>query len=383
MARKAYALYRRGGANGVLYAQVWDAAAEKYLSAKSTGTRNIVKARAVAARLVAAHQESRKCPEDPLLMDFLRETWSYETSPYVQAVLRRRPQGITKGYVQSNLSFIDRYAKPYFKKVRRSEVTPSLLEGFQNQLQRTTRLSAKSINCVFDAVAIPLRHAHRLDLIPKDPTRPIRKLWVPLVEKGIPTSAEIEALGAAEWKDERARLAFLLAVTCGLRLGEIRALQPEDIGADSLCVRHSFSVTDGLKSSKNGRTRIVPLPGFIRDELRRLGASKPHEGPWIFWGNSVDTPVAISVIVGGFYAALLAIGIDDKARTERIISFHSLRHFCNSALRGEVPDAKLRMLLGHRSENMTNWYDHLMDVDLDKMRSAQERRLTSIVRTSA
>ena len=76
--------------------------------------------------------------------------------------------------------------------------------------------------------------------------------------------------------EPRVEAACLLAAICGLRLGEIRGLQREDLGDDILTVKHSFSVVDGLKTPKNGRPRVVTLPSFLKERLLELASRNPH-----------------------------------------------------------------------------------------------------------
>jgi integrase len=322
-------------------------------------------------------------PLDPRFVDYLETTWDWDTSPYVRAKLLRRADGLTRSYVGTNLSFSKRYAAPFFNKKRLSGITTLDLEGFLLHLRETTSLAPKSINSVYDAVAIPLRDAYRLGSIPNDPTRPIRKLWVPHTEKGIPSTAEVKALANLAWPDDRLKLAFLTATICGLRLGEIRGLQREDIGDDILTVKHSFSVVDGLKTPKNGRPRVVTLPSFIKERLLELASHNPHNEAWIFWGKCPGTPLSPGVIEDGFSKALAAIGIDESQRHARNLSFHSLRHFCNAMLRGAIPDEKLRLLTGHLTESMTERYDHVTDLDRAMLHEAQESRIVAIIGRSA
>ena len=48
----------------------------------------------------------------------------------------------------------------------------------------------------------------------------------------------------------------------------------------------------------------------------------------------------------------------EEKRKERNIDFHSLRHFFNSMLRGEIDDNNLRLIVGHQSERMSDNYTH-------------------------
>ncbi len=60
-----------------------------------------------------------------------------------------------------------------------------------------------------------------------------------------------------------------------LVLGEVLALQRQDIGKDRLFIRHSYSIRDGLKSPKNGGEREVPLLPAVRSAFLALEAKSP------------------------------------------------------------------------------------------------------------
>jgi integrase len=82
------------------------------------------------------------------------------------------------------------------------------------------------------------------------------------------------------WKDRNAYIANALAMTTGLRLGEILALSKNDIGVISvsnkiipiLLIKHSWDITgaDGLKLTKNREERKTPLLPDIKKLLLEL-----------------------------------------------------------------------------------------------------------------
>ena len=164
-------------------------------------------------------------------------------------------------------------------------------------------------------------------------------------------------------------LAVALAATTGMRQGEIRALKKDCIefvennveyeNQAIITVRENFAKTDGFKSTKGKRVRHVPVSKPLAEELVKMADSNPYKNNLIFWSEgSADTPIAGSYINKYYYAALAAIGITEEKRKERNIDFHSLRHFFNSMLRGEVDDSNLRLIIGHQSERMSDNYTH-------------------------
>ena len=98
----------------------------------------------------------------------------------------------------------------------------------------------------------------------------------PVRSRGILQEKEVKALFEVVWKEERAKIASLLSMSTGLRAGEVLALKLEDVGTDRLYIRHSWSWSDGLKCTKTGKVRVVPLLPAIRAALLKLLDSNPH-----------------------------------------------------------------------------------------------------------
>ena len=53
------------------------------------------------------------------------------------------------------------------------------------------------------------------------------------MKKPLPFSDEAAAIFKVQWKDERARLANMLAMVTGMRAGEIQGLRVQNLGKDS------------------------------------------------------------------------------------------------------------------------------------------------------
>ena len=58
-------------------------------------------------------------------------------------------------------------------------------------------------------------------------------------------------------------------------------------------------------------------------------------------------------------------GIDEQTRSDKNITFHSLRHGYVSYLRHQVSDSTMRLAIGHRDKETTDEYTHL---NIDNMR---------------
>jgi len=330
---------------------------------------------------------------DPLFADYCASIWDWDTSPYIQGRIARGLR-IGKEHAKHCASYIEHYVRPAFPSLKLSALRPYMLESFVLSLKKNSGLRNRSINAIIDAIRTPLKEAVRLGLIAVDPSASLQKLSNDRRVKGIPTEEELSAILALDL-DLRIRCAILLGAVCRLRLGEIQALKLEHIKDNTLHIIASWGKIDGLKETKTGRSRIVPLPVIIKDALLELSQKNPH-GPdgFLIYGFRPDAPLDCRAIERGFDHALVKLILGEKyanasreekaaaLRTwrERNITFHSLRHFANAALRGSVPDETLRKLTGHSTEAMTNHYDHTTKSDLEALAEAQEKRILPLIK---
>jgi integrase len=157
----------------------------------------------------------------------------------------------------------------------------------------------------------------------------------------------------------------LVSGTTGLRAGEVLALRLEDVGERALNVRHSWSDYDGLKTTKTGETRKVPLLPEVRDALLELAKENPYPEGFIFYGNLEGKPIDRSVLLDGLHEALVGIGIDAKARG---IVFHSWRHFYAARMADRLAADKVARVTGHRSRAIFEEYaGHVTDENLEEV----------------
>jgi integrase len=149
-----------------------------------------------------------------------------------------------------------------------------------------------------------------------------------------------------------------VAATTGLRLGEILALQPENLSETTINIIHSWNRLEGLKGTKTGKTRTVPLTPQLRLALTNY-IQKHNTDGFIFSSNGGKSPIDHKAVYKHFWQALSNIGITKELRKERNLSFHSYRHTFNTMLlEAGVHPETIRLITGH-SANMTARYSHL------------------------
>ena len=133
------------------------------------------------------------------------------------------------------------------------------------------------------------------------------------------------------------RLPVYLAAYCGLRWGEIAALETEDVDmAGYVRVRHTLTQAGRLSTPKNGQERTVGFPAFLRPQLAQaILAADGQLFP--------DMKMPRSDF-GWFRDMKLAAGLPDS------LTFHDLRHSAASFAVASGADVKvIQNMLGHSS----------------------------------
>jgi integrase len=236
--------------------------------------------------------------------------------------------------------------------------------------------SAKRKNSIIQAGTVPLAWAFHKEMIDRDVTAGITWFSGTSQERQILSPEQAAAIFKVEWKDNRARLANLLAMVTGMRAGEIQGLQVKDLGKDCLYVRHSWNFQDGLKTTKNNESRTVevPFPGLMH-ELIEMAKNNPHEqsmDSYVFWAEkSPDKPMEQGIFLRDFKSALIKTGMDKESM--KGYTFHGWRHYFTSYMRERINEKLLQKQVGHKTLQMLNHYSgHLIAGDRERIRQAQQ-----------
>lgn len=346
---------------------------------------------AVSATMVTGQTEElsagapqRKTP----LLSYITNFWDYENSEYVQDKHAHGQRiGQRHCYEQSNLV---KYWREFFSETTTlEELSVEMLRDFEKYLQKRHEnpgiknangkpvipLSTSTMKNIIRCGGISFGWAVKQGYIKTNPEQALTNYTTVSKERGILSPEEARKLFKyGTWEDERYRVASLVAMITGLRIGEVQAIRLCDIGDTMLYVRNSWSSVDGLKCPKNGRERKVPIPPEIRAELLKLVSKNPHKNMFkeadgfVFWGTMPDKPIVAHQITDGFKKALYSIGITEKMRAERNIVFHSWRHFYATTMVNTLDERHAQMVLGHETPAMTKHYaNHQREEDLEEM----------------
>jgi integrase len=208
-----------------------------------------------------------------------------------------------------------------------------------------------------------------------------------------PNPEEIRPLDAEQSKrileasrGNRLEALYVLAVTAGLRIGELLGLKWEDIdlGAGSLHVRRTRSQAKTgptFTAPKNGKGRSIRLTQRAVEVLKahkaaqnaeRLKAGSLWQDNSLVFCTHAGNPLDFrNVATASFKPLLKKAGLPD-------IRFHDLRHTCATLLlsRGHHPKL-VQELLGHASIAMTlDRYSHVLPGMGDQTAAAMEAALS-------
>ena len=242
-------------------------------------------------------------------------------------------------------------------------------------------LSKKSINNKSSIERIMLGEAERLGVIERNPWDRVKGFKPSKHPKGILTPEEARKLlnpATIEtvWKGNQVYYsASLLGAVTGMRLGEILALKGSDLFPDHVHVAGSWRGKKyGLGKTKTKRVDDIPIPRFVYDTIDSWRA---WEG-FVFSFQAGARPVSGNRTLDALYSALEKIAITGEERERRNIKFHSWRAFANTFMRARgISGEKVRQLIRHESEEMTEHYSDFHLDDFKDVAAAQEALVAS------
>ena len=204
-----------------------------------------------------------------------------------------------------------------------------------------------------------LREAVELDVLKVRPKLP----RLPRRSEKLPDAPPVEHVvrmieGSSGWL----RVAIALAAFAGLRMGEMRALEVQDVDlvAGCLSVRRAYSA-DEIVMPKGLNEELIPLAPVLRLILAEAVANKKHGDRVVSFSRKLTNETPAEATVGNALHTLQTkLGIQPRR------SYHKLRHFFATAiLRGGANVETLRRLMRHKELASTTRYVHTTTGELD------------------
>ena len=258
---------------------------------------------------------------------------------------------------------------PVLGSVPLSRLTPQHVQSLLNT-KAATRLSARTVRYIYTVLRAALGQAVKWGALPRNVAT--------LVDPPRRQAQEVKALTPEqaarfleEAREHRHEALFVLAVSVGLRRGEVLALRWQDVDLNrrTLTVRHSLQRIEGRLQCVEPKTpqssRTVPLPARATEALRqhrvrqaeaRLAAGPVWEDEGFVFTTAHGTPLDGRNVLRALQGLLRETGLP-------VVSFHALRHTCASLLLTEGVHPRVVMeTLGHSDVRMTlNVYSHVTE----------------------
>ncbi|OAH59400.1 integrase [Domibacillus aminovorans] len=261
-----------------------------------------------------------------------------------------------------------------------ASLTPMHIQGFVGELRRKG-LSEWTVKRIFNVVNASLNAAVKMELIQKNPASTIEKPKVITKETAIWNISEV-ALFLKHSISSPYFIAYLLAITTGMRQGEILGLRWKDVDFENECLYIRQTLTHDGKEFKEGAkskasNRSVGLDTITLSTLKqhrkqiatnklKLGAAYIDNDLVVCSANG--KPINPRNLLRSFYNLL------EKSSLPKI-RFHDLRHTHASLMLQQGENIKLiSERLGHSSIKITlDTYSHV----LPNMQQEASNRLAS------
>lgn len=231
-------------------------------------------------------------------------------------------------------------------------------------------LSASTIQLINAVLSSALKRAVRLKLVSANVCRDVQTPKIQREEVAIFEPTEVQALLSTA-REERLRALWVLALTTGMREGEILGLQVSDYDAAKGTLRISRTIYNGIVStpkSKRGR-RTITLPKQAQRALdAHIEATKPTT---YLFTTSTGNPLSSSHFIRNYWRPLV-----EKAGVE-YRCFHTCRHYVGSTLlaKGNLPIPAIARYLGHKEQMLLSTYSHLLPDQMDAVAAAMDDTL--------
>lgn len=246
------------------------------------------------------------------------------------------------------------------------QLNPLVLQKFIKGLTHKG-LSSGYIKKIIDVLNGSMEKAKRLGIISANPVEFVERPRITKEEMKVWDTKEVEQfISIAQF--DRLYIAFLLAITTGMRQGEILGLRWKDIDFENntLCIRQTLS-HDGKTLNSEAKTksslRSIHLPDETLQALKshrvlilqeKLKSGKQYKDNDLVVCTTVGTPVTPRNLSRTWYRLI-------KQSTVTPIRFHDLRHTHATLLLKQGIHVKVvAERLGHSNTRMTlDTYSHV------------------------
>ena len=381
--RCQYRLFRRKAKKGrpVFHVRFIDVETGRVTKTLSTGETNQFR----AAQWLERHLHKTESRDPPTLAAISDGFWA----PDGVHARGRRARGFTIS--ATHLTISEGYARnhllPKWGSIRVDRLTAGKIDKWILDLHRKGDLAPATINKILQCMRSMLDGAVAEGHISENPAARVKPLRATHRKRGVLSNDEVKRLFSSpdHFADFRHYVINLLAFTTGARMGEVRGLTLDHVHPDRIEIVQAWEQGHGMKPPKYNSVRAVPIGAGVYSALRRVIDETRPQSIVFYSLHDPAKPMSKSFIEQRLYDAIINMMLPEDQRGDRQkrdearesirargITFHSWRHKLNPVLRAKgVPDAKIRLLTGHSSEEMTDWYTKFQAEDFAEVVEVQ------------
>ena len=273
-----------------------------------------------------------------VLNDLLNDTYvepnKLTVNEYIKKWLEFKKTKVSVRTIEIYESLIRNHVIPAFGQCLLIKLQPIQIQDFYNKTLQGGKLSASSINMFHYILKDVFKQAVRWQLIIRSPIDAVDPPRVIKKEMKVLDESQIALLLDSSREKTKFYMTVLLALTTGMRRGEICALHWKDIDFEKsqLRVEQTVQITKGklifkMPKTNKGR-RIIDLPSLAIEELKQHKAEQNKQrlrlGPAYQNHDLVCTmidgqPLHPTCVSDAFYRLLKQVGLPH-------FRFHDLRH---------------------------------------------------------
>ena len=289
--------------------------------------------------------------------------------------------GHPESELDSTRSILRKHLRTFFGRYRLREIPSEMVDRYKakkatEEHQFGKGYSASAVNSQLSVLNRVLKKAVEYGLLDATPIRATawrrrertpedhQNYWTPEEEaKAFAVLAAWLAAGAAM------ALPMMTQLITGIRVGELRVLQPRDLdfNAPGIWIRRSMA-RKTVRTPKNGHARFVPIPRDLAEKLRAHAEGREPDA--LLFPAKEGGPLRNNVVNRGWTKLAAEAGVHR-------ISSHGARHTTGSTLADLGAGQKLiGTALGHRDSKATERYVHAKASQVGVLTDARWERLT-------
>ena len=331
-----------------------------------------------------------------ILNDLLNGTYvepnKLTVNEYIKRWLEFKKTKVSARTVEIYESFIRNHVIPAFGQYLLMRLQPIQIQDFYNRVLQEGTLTASTVHRLHYLLKNAFMQAVKWQLLMRNPIDLVDAPRVVHREMKVFDESQITHLLEFARGEKMYYMAILLAVTTGMRKGEICALRWKNIDFDNakLKVEHTLQVNGGKPIFKAPKTpksrRTIDLPSFVVDELKhhkveqnkqRLLSGNAYQNYGLVCAMPDGKPFHLTCINDSFTRLLKKADLPH-------IRFHDLRHTHTTQLfRHNVNIKVISERLGHASIKITlEKYAHLLPSMQKEAASLIDRIFSKVIQGS-